>query len=312
MQPDPAKLRALKNRLESKRHGLVSGEWLIHGNPKKQPRPPRSVSVEKMQQAVNKLLDAHYSRKMSKRRKGGVKEGNNAIVFFNERRKHVMKVFTHGSVGDYFDPTKRTFRKTLVSCLVQISGNTFSNIDSEIKKAKEFLQRIKSKNLDPKHFDPNPERQLADLERKRLDALKSQNIYLKDSSHNPSLTRQKMIPFVYSIRIPRIFSEKRLPNGLYVVSMEYVKGPNFSELLEGLEKSPQTKEGKLAKQFIEKNNLDREETYSKLVIINRALVEASTKHTQNAETPFIPRMDSIIVEGVDRHGNLKLVIVDNA
>lgn len=312
MKPTPEKLRELKTRLESKRKGYISSKWLFEGDPKKQPPVPRSVPTQKMQQAVNKLLDMHYSRKRIKRRKGGVKEGNNAIVFFNGRRKHVMKVFTRGSMGDYFDPTKRTFRKTLVSCLVQISGNTFSTLDAEIKKLREFLQRVKSKNLDPKNFDPNPERQIAELERKRAEALKIQNGYLKDSSHTPTLTHQKMIPFVYSIRIPRIFSEKRLPSGEYVVSMEYVKGPNFSELLEGLEKNPQTKEGKLAKKFIETNKLNREETYSKLVIINRALIEASTKHIQNVETPFIPRMDSIIVEGVDRHGNLKLVIVDNA
>jgi|GEM_PF-6854899 len=304
--------RRLKNRLQEKKFGLFSNSWIQNGDPAPQQRP-KFVPQEKIESLVAKVKEKTFSstkRALAKRRHG-YKEGGNALVFINKKRRHVVKVFPKGTDGNYFNST-RTFQKTLSYCIAQISGKTFSQMERELQRVQEQVERMRSSKIDPSTYDPNPIRVIEDLRRKLERELVAQQEHLKSEYPQSSGKESRVIPFVYSIRVPNIFSEKRLANGEYAISMEYIPGPTLSELLEGMENRPETKEGIQAANFITKNKLDPKALRTKITLINRALVEASTRHTQNSQTPFIPRMDSFIVEGIDRHGNLKLVLVDNA
>lgn len=303
----------LKQRLQDKRLNLVTNSWIQNGDALSQKRQ-KVISQEKIESMVSRIKEKAYSQAKRKmlRRGHGFKEGGNAIVFFNKKKGHVVKVFPKGTIGDQFSPTTRTFQKTLSYCIAQINGQTFSQIEKEIKRIQAQVERMKSKKINPALYDPNPTKVIEDLRRRLEKEVATQQESLKSEYPQISGKESKIIPFVYSIRLPKIFSEKRLASGEYAVSMEYIRGPTLSELLEGMEKNPETTEGIQASNFIKKNNLDSKTLRTKITLINRALVEASTRHLQNSQTPFIPRMDSFIVEGIDRHGNLKLVLVDNA
>ena len=235
----------------------------------------------------------------------GYKEGGNSVVFFNKKRGHVMKVFMQNSAGDEYNGTSRTFRQTLSFALGQIRGRTFSQLEDEIKLNNERLERMKASKRNPDNFSPNPKSRIFELEKKVLELRNAQEKALTTFS---SEKMQEFIPFVHSIRAPRIFNETRLPNGQYAVSMEYIRGPTLSELLDVADKKIESEAGKRALKFVHENKLDPRTITTKVSMISRALALASQGE---GRIKFIPRLDSLIVEAVSG-GNFKLVLVDNA
>jgi len=301
----------LKQRLLDKKHSIVTYSWLMNGEQKERTISRRIVSNEKMRDRVNRVMRASFSAKTRQRNKKSFKEGNNAIIFFNKKRGHAVKVFGQGSIGDHYSKT-RTFQQNLSYCLAMINGQTISELDSNIKKIRARVKRMKSSKINPNSFDPKPETIIRQLIQEKKEVLVLQQEKLKDSFWNSKPLKKGYIPFVYSIRTPKIFSEHRLKSREYAVSMEYVRGPNLSELLEALDKKVRTKTGRNAELFLKQNKLDKEETRVKITEISKAINNSVLPRTQNTVTPFIPRLDSFIVEGIDRFGNFKLVLVDNA
>lgn len=293
----------------------VSNTWLIHGDPKKE-KAERTVSDKVLSSRLKKTVawQESKSKKQVLRRGRGLIEGGNAGVYFNKKRGHVLKVFKTGTAGDNFNGTNKTLKRTLNYCAGFLGGRTFADVDLEIKKVYEKLNRIRSKNLDPSSFDPSPVNLIEQLKRKREELLVSQKNLLTSAMKNGfnSLAKNNFIPFVYSVRIPRIFSEKRVASGEYVVSMEFVKGPTLSGLLEAIEGRIETRDGKNGLDFVKKNNLDNKELHFKISAITTAINQFTSRQGGSEYNTFIPRMDSFIVEGIDKQGNLKLVLVDNA
>ena len=237
--------------------------------------------VKRLVERADKLSESRFRNHLPKTH---ITSGEAEIHFLQGigTKQIVLKIFHKGTLKQRIGTTYQSQLDSVTSPLNDIA-----------QKAKKESERLKksihelSKNPYMSSY-PDPQLELETL-----------------------IRNKNSLPFVSSIRPPKIIGEKKLADGRYAVAMEHVPGPTFDELLQASAGNYQkNKRGEFIQSFVKSNNIDLSQIKEKISIINSRINHLTRNWGAGGGIQFDFRLDSFRVEGVDSTGNLKLILVD--
>jgi len=135
--------------------------------------------------------------------------------------------------------------------------------------------------------------------------------YENPERHLREAKQNAFIPHVAQVRSPTVFAYETLKDGKHAILMEEIVGPTLGELTTaangGLGKSERDL---FVRKFIERHNLDLKQLKKVVSEVTEGLTSTTRRWSEYPGLGFRYEEDSFIVEGIDKTGKLKLVLVD--
>ena len=213
-----------------------------------------------------------------------INSGESSVHFLPtpSKRKIVLKVFAPHA----FNKKSST---SFQSQLSAIAGSLNRLAKEFNKRAQSYEKMIREEESNPHtSFYPSPRTALSD-----------------------HLKSREGIKNIASVRIPKIIAEEEIAGGRYAVAMERILGPNFDELLQASEgQYRKDVRGEFVKKFVKDHKIDPTKLRNQIAQIQEDITYTTRHWGSMSANPFIFRLDSFLVEGIDAKGNFKLVLVD--